>query len=129
MLSTAAFASIPLEGWILCIFLLTTARLLYFRYKKGFSKYNGPFLASFTDLWRVYYTYFNMGEFPMVDLHEKYGDIVRLGPNILSFTKPEAIKDIYGTGKAWNKVRTCCFYPEDIALGTLPLYPLLTLPI
>ena len=107
MLPTGALASIPVEGWIFCLILLTTARVLHFRHKKGFSKYNGPFLASFTDLWRVYYTYFNMGEFPMVDVHERYGDIVRVGPNHLSFAKSEAIKDIYGTGKAWNKVRAC----------------------
>ena len=105
MLSEAALASVPVEGWIFCFILLTIARALHFRYKKGFSKYNGPFLASFTDLWKVFYTYFNMGEFPMVDVHEKYGDIVRLGPNHLSFAKSEAIKDIYGTGKAWDKVR------------------------
>ena len=41
----------------------------------------------------------------MLDLHEKYGDIVRVGPNLLSFGNPEAIKDVYGVGKAWNKVR------------------------
>lgn len=100
-------ASIPVEVWILCLVALATARLLFFRYKKGLSKYNGPFLATFTDLWRVSHSYFNMHKPPMVDLHKKYGDIVRVGPNIISFAKPEAIKDIYGPGKAWDKVRLC----------------------
>ncbi|MCJ1386172.1 hypothetical protein MMC17_009298 [Xylographa soralifera] len=51
---------------------------------------------------------------PMIDLHEKYGDIVRMGPNVLSFGKPEAIKDIYGVGKAWNKSG---FYPVQAAVA------------
>lgn len=107
MLPNAAFVSLPVEVWILCLSALVIARLLFFRYKKGFSKYNGPFLASFTDLWRVFYAHTNMNKPPMIDLHEKYGDIVRVGPNILSFGNPEAIKDIYGVGKAWNKVCAC----------------------
>ncbi len=107
MSPTTSLASIPVEAWILCLIALATARLLFFRYKKGFSKYNGPFLASFTDLWRVFHSYSNMHRPPMVDVHEKYGEIVRVGPNIISFAKPEAIKDIYGPGKAWNKVRAC----------------------
>jgi cytochrome P450 len=32
--------------------------------------------------------------------HEKYGDVVRLGPNDISFICPEAWKDIYGHGHA-----------------------------
>jgi cytochrome P450 len=32
--------------------------------------------------------------------HEKYGDIVRMGPDEISFTCPEAWKDIYGHGHA-----------------------------
>ena len=107
MLPTTALASVPVAVWISCLIALATGRLLFFRYKKGFSKYNGPFLGSFTDLWKVYHNYFNMDKPPMVDVHEKYGDVVRVGPNFLSFAKPEAIKDIYGPGKPWNKVRTC----------------------
>lgn len=107
MLQATTLGSIPVEIWFLCLSALVTGRLLYFRYKKGFSKYNGPFLASFTDLWRVFHVYSNMDKPPMLDLHEQYGDIVRVGPNILSFGKPEAIKDIYGAGKAWDKVHAC----------------------
>jgi len=32
--------------------------------------------------------------------HEKFGDVVRLGPNEVNFTCPEAWKDIYGHGHA-----------------------------
>ena len=32
---------------------------------------------------------------PLSKLHERYGTIVRIGPNVLSFTDPNAIKEIY----------------------------------
>ena len=36
---------------------------------------------------------------PILNVHWKYGDIVRVGPNTIPFGKPEAIKDIYGPGR------------------------------
>jgi hypothetical protein len=38
------------------------------------------------------------------DIHEKYGDIVRVGPNELSFADPKAIREIYGPGGSSQKV-------------------------
>ena len=102
--SSASVSSVPVEAWVTGLVLLAVTRLLWFRYKNGFSKYNGPFLASFTDLWRLFYAYSKKYQAPMIDVHEKYGDVVRMGPNVFSFAKPEAIKDIYGAGKAWDKV-------------------------
>ncbi|OLN96965.1 Isotrichodermin C-15 hydroxylase 18 [Colletotrichum chlorophyti] len=32
----------------------------------------------------------------MIELHRKYGDVVRIGPNSISFNTPEAYMDIYG---------------------------------
>jgi cytochrome P450 len=37
-------------------------------------------------------------EFKIRAAHEKYGDVVRLGPDQVNFTCPEAWKDIYGHG-------------------------------
>lgn len=34
----------------------------------------------------------------ILDIHEKYGDIVRLGPNEVSFTTADAWQDIFGHG-------------------------------
>ena len=41
----------------------------------------------------------------MLSLHAKYGDIIRLGPRVLPFAHPQAIKDIHGTGELFKKVR------------------------
>lgn len=80
-------------------------RLLAVRYLSGLRKFNGPVLASFTNAWRLNYVYWHRDEPPMIKIHEKYGDIVRIGPNVLSFRQPQAISDIYGPhGRNFTKV-------------------------
>jgi hypothetical protein len=39
-------------------------------------------------------------------LHEKYGPVVRIGPNLLDLDYPELIKILYGTDCKWRKVGT-----------------------
>ncbi|CAG9998296.1 unnamed protein product [Clonostachys byssicola] len=82
--------------WLVCPVIL----LFYFaynRYAQGLSRFNGPFLGSLTDLWRVYDVQATSHLPPFLHLHEKYGGIVRLGPKKLCFAQPEAIRDIYGS--------------------------------
>lgn len=40
----------------------------------------------------------------MKKLHEKYGPIVRIGPNLLDLDFPELTRVIYGTDPKWKKV-------------------------
>ncbi|KAI8666719.1 hypothetical protein NCS57_00898100 [Fusarium keratoplasticum] len=63
----------------------------------------GPFLARFTDGW--YFWNVRKGSFQdvNVELHKKYGTIVRYGPNRYSFNDPEAAKIIYGLGNHFPK--------------------------
>ncbi|KAK3988501.1 Pisatin demethylase [Cladorrhinum sp. PSN332] len=70
-------------------------------------KYPGPFLAAFTNLWR-----FNLcltKAFTYTDtikkLHEKYGPVVRIGPNTLDLDYPELIRIIYSTDGKWIKTK------------------------
>ncbi|KAK4502707.1 hypothetical protein PRZ48_006133 [Zasmidium cellare] len=64
----------------------------------------GPLLPSLTDWWatlniwtgRPYSTF-------IPELHEKYGPVVRWGPNRVSFAKPEAVADIYGINHPFPK--------------------------
>lgn len=94
-------ATFPPWAWIALAAGLLCAWAASLRYSKGLHKYNGPFIASFTNFWRmwqwVWYT--DMCYFPSV---VKYGKIIRIGPNTLLFNDPEAIKDIYMTH--FNKV-------------------------
>jgi hypothetical protein len=103
MLQNNSF-ELPLPLWASILILGTIARLLSQFYHNGLQKYPGPFLASFTNLWRLCHAYKNSHREPMVHMHEKYGDVVRIGPNVLSFSQPQAMKDIYGPGKQFKKV-------------------------
>ncbi|KAJ6121080.1 hypothetical protein N7523_005360 [Penicillium sp. IBT 18751x] len=73
------------------------------RYQNGLNKYPGPFLASVTDWWRFFDVYGRRPEITHRALHKKYGDVVRLGPNTLSFSDPSALKSIYGLNKGFVK--------------------------
>jgi hypothetical protein len=66
---------------------------------------SGPFLAGFTDLWRNHMM--KRGDYMqnVQGLHQKYGKLVRLGPNYISCNDPLAVPTIYGTNPVWNKVR------------------------
>jgi hypothetical protein len=48
--------------------------------------------------------YGRMSELTHIALHRKHGDIVRPGPNTLSFSNPNAMKSIYGLNKGFVKV-------------------------
>ncbi|KAI1078502.1 cytochrome P450 [Whalleya microplaca] len=85
---------------------ITIAVSLWFFLSYQFSplkQYPGPLLAGFTNLWRIYLA--TTAEFGprMKKLHEKYGPVVRIGPNLLDLDIPELIKVIYGTDGKWVK--------------------------
>ncbi|KAM7193310.1 putative cytochrome P450 pisatin demethylase-like [Rhypophila sp. PSN 637] len=66
-------------------------------------KYPGPFLAGWTNLWRLWQVI--TGEYAprMKKLHDKYGPIVRIGPNLLDLDFPELSRVIYSTDGKWVK--------------------------
>ena len=93
-----------LHSWLLPFVLVVLAvRFLSFRYIYGLHRFKGPLLASFTDAWRFAYHFQRQG-IPYRDLHDRFGDIVRVGPNVLSFRDPQAIREIFGAGVNWGKV-------------------------
>lgn len=92
------------------ILIVPTALLLilcYNKYHNGLNKYPGPMLAAYTNLWRFLNALGRQTEKTTIALHKRHGDIVRLGPNVLSFADPRAIKQIYGLNKGFIKVRLC----------------------
>lgn len=52
-------------------------------------------------------------DFKIRALHERYGDVVRVAPNELTFTSPQAWKDIYGHGHA----ELAKFFPKGTGHG------------
>ncbi|KAI0907735.1 cytochrome P450 [Ustulina deusta] len=89
--------------WALGAVLVTVAWLIRNRYYNGLSEYPGPFIASLTDIWRLCEVWGRQFEVTHRKLHAQYGDVVRLGPNTLSFADPKALKTIYGLNKGFVK--------------------------
>jgi len=92
------------QHWLVVISALVLTWLVRNRYHNGLNKYPGPFLASLTDWWRFIDVYRQRPEQTHIALHKKYGPVVRLGPNVLSFSDPDALKTIYGLNKGFIKV-------------------------
>ncbi|PQE30301.1 cytochrome P450 protein [Rutstroemia sp. NJR-2017a WRK4] len=92
-----------LRHWLLALITIVVAYLLKNYLNRGLNKYPGPLLASFTDWWRFFDVYQRRSEITHQKLHAKYGDVVRLGPNSLSFANPKALKTIYGLNKGFVK--------------------------
>jgi hypothetical protein len=93
-----------LKYWPVALPIACAAYLLQNYFKHGLNKYPGPFLASLTDWWRFVDVYKRRPEVTHLKLHARHGDVVRLGPNSLSFADPKALKSIYGLNKGYVKV-------------------------
>ena len=87
----------------------------------------GPLLARFTRWWYFIEIYKGSFELTNVELHKKYGPIVRIAPHEYSIDDVEAAKTIYGHGNAFVKVcvpMASCFltksltdFEEPVVLG------------
>jgi hypothetical protein len=102
---TEALLDVLTRHWLALTGVAVAAWLLRNRYHNGLSKFPGPFMASLTNWWRFVDVYGQRPEITHRNLHAKYGDVVRLGPNSLSFADPKALKTIYGLNKGFIKVR------------------------
>lgn len=80
--------------------LLVLLHLLSNHYTKALHKIPGPFLASTTNFWRLLHVRTGHFHLTQIRLHERYGPVVRLGPNVLSIADPQAIKTIYAIHKS-----------------------------
>ncbi|KAJ5679171.1 Cytochrome P450 [Penicillium macrosclerotiorum] len=83
---------------------LWVGTFLFFGYYIGLglisplSNIPGPWFTRFTSFWIKYQEFTANRREYIHDLHQKYGPVVRLGPNEVSFTSLDAIKEIYASG-------------------------------
>ncbi|RFU32253.1 hypothetical protein B7463_g4057, partial [Scytalidium lignicola] len=68
----------------------------------------GPFLAGFTGLWRLWDLSIGHSPYRGVELHNKYGKLVRVGPKHVSVGDPHEIATLYAVGNDYEKT---AFYP------------------
>lgn len=81
-----------------CFFLGIVGYVVYQVYFHPLARFPGPFLASVTDLWQVNQFLSLRQPYNLTDLHAKYGQFVRYGPDKLSVTAEDAIPSIYQKG-------------------------------
>ncbi|KAL5328641.1 hypothetical protein ACEPPN_002143 [Leptodophora sp. 'Broadleaf-Isolate-01'] len=115
-MAAETIAVVLLQNWPIVLSVAFFAYLASNRFNRGLQKYPGPFIASLTDWWRFWIVYKRRPEVEHIRLHEELGDVVRLGPNNLSFSDPKALKSIYGLNKGFVKSE---FYPvqQSVAGG------------
>ncbi|KAH7036035.1 cytochrome P450 [Microdochium trichocladiopsis] len=87
-------------------------RAIYRLYFHPLSKYPGPRLAAISE---IFYARMVMdGRWPWImnELHVKYGPIVRIAPNEISFSSVQSAKDIYGPSSKTRKLfkKNIAFY-------------------
>ncbi|KAB2569010.1 putative cytochrome p450 protein [Lasiodiplodia theobromae] len=92
-----------------CIFIVL--RFLKNRYASPLRHYPGPFLASGTRLWKLFVTLQTHQETAFINLHKKYGPIVRVSPTALSFSRPSAAREILSAGKGFHKTSFYAVFP------------------
>ncbi|KAJ8093243.1 hypothetical protein PM082_020729 [Marasmius tenuissimus] len=74
-----------------------TVRAAYRVFLHPLRKFPGPWTAAATHYYRAYYDIVKGGGWTkhMVDLHERYGPVVRVSPSELHFSDPKAFDDIH----------------------------------
>ncbi|KAK7950942.1 cytochrome P450 monooxygenase [Apiospora aurea] len=66
-------------------------------------KYRGPILAGWTKAWRFCLALSGQHAPTIKKLHEKYGPVIRTGPNLLELDIPSLIRTVYSTDGKWKK--------------------------
>ncbi|VBB86066.1 Putative cytochrome P450 E-class, group IV [Podospora comata] len=93
-------ASVSLTANLLVIATLVLTLLGYFVVPHLLSPLRsipGPFLARYTNLYRLYHTTRGSFHLHITRLHKTYGPVVRIGPNTVDIDYPESIKVVFGT--------------------------------
>ncbi|KAF4549640.1 Cytochrome P450-like protein 81 [Elsinoe fawcettii] len=108
--------------WLVALPALLISTAVYNRYFTGISHVPGPWLASLSNIWRYQIARTFRPEQVHINLHERYGPVVRLGPNIVSVSDPSALQTIYAPNAGFVK---SAFYrvQQTLSMGQ----PLLTL--
>ncbi|KAH7347094.1 cytochrome P450 [Pyrenochaeta sp. MPI-SDFR-AT-0127] len=91
-----AFTSLLLKAIAFGVVLLISQYILAYL-RSPLKKIPGPFLAKFSNIWRLRNHYSQTHIETQKKLHAKYGDVVRLGPTTVAIADPSLIKTIYNT--------------------------------
>lgn len=88
---------------VLCGMVLAISWFLWNYLQSPLKSFPGPWAASFTNLWRLQDVIRGRCDITHLGLHRKFGSVVRMGPNVLSLSDPELVKQVYTTRNPWAK--------------------------
>lgn len=77
--------------------LVISARAIWKHIQDPLYRFPGPFLAAWGHLPYTYWLFTQRQPFKLAELHQKYGSVVRIAPNQLSFNSAASYQDIYGS--------------------------------
>lgn len=92
---------IYLGAVLVALYLASSIRVAF---RKGLRGLPGPLAARFSGFYRFSLVYAGKAPFEYRKVHQKYGPLVRVGPNHVSISDPAAIPQIYGIGTNYVKV-------------------------
>ncbi|THV01322.1 cytochrome P450 monooxygenase [Dendrothele bispora CBS 962.96] len=95
LLSSISLQTIAISG-LAALLLVHLIPWLVDRY--NLRAYPGPFIAQFSDIWMGWVALRGRRSVLVHELHHKYGPFVRIAPNHLSISVPEALSVVYGHG-------------------------------
>lgn len=75
------------------------------RYQRSLNTIPGPIIRSFSSIPRIISVRNGSSHLDDLELHAKYGSVVRIAPNTLSISDPTVMNDIYGAGTKFIKSR------------------------
>jgi hypothetical protein len=106
------FAKFDLSHLLGGLAVLLGLRIVYCIFLHPLRRVPGPFVAKFTQFWRVRKYAKGHWHEDVVNLHRYYGPVVRVSPNEVSFVDQEALVRIYGHQTGTKKV--CSYQPIDM---------------
>jgi hypothetical protein len=89
--------------WFLTLLAVIVIRFLVQRFNSPLRKYPGPFIASGSRIFKLLSVASGKTEQSRINLHRKYGRVVRLGPNELAMASPQAAREVLTAGKGFHK--------------------------
>ncbi|KAH5479181.1 hypothetical protein HBI52_224610 [Parastagonospora nodorum] len=90
------FSAYTVQTLSLCALIVFVANKVWKHLRHPLREFPGPRLAAWTDIPYCYWLLGGRQPFVLLQLHEKYGPVVRIAPNELSFNTAASWKDIYG---------------------------------
>lgn len=104
ILLDAPYLKAGLPPTVLALVVFLILRSVFIAFRASLRNLPGPNIARFTPFYRL--LKISKGDAPIyyLNLHKKYGPIVRTGPNTVDISDPQALQVIYGINSQFLKV-------------------------